>query len=218
MTALGNFTLAPGQHYLVGESGNANGVSPLPAPDASGSVAMSATAGKVALVNTAAALNGACPNSAAVVDLVGYGPSANCFETAAAPAPGATTAAVRKGEGCADSGNNAADFTAAQPNPRNSASATHACAAAQAKTGESLPEAGRTLPSFFLTLFGAASAEPFADAVGQMLFPAALCAPYAAALSESRPSEGSTRWRRGVWACDPRGTRGGRPRPPGAWP
>jgi hypothetical protein len=139
LTALGNLTLAPGQHYLVQESGNTNGVNPLPAADAVGSIAMSATAGKVALVNTTTALNGACPNTPGVVDVVGYGPTANCFETAAAPAPGTNTAAVRKDEGCADTGNNAADFTAAQPNPRNSASTPHACAGAQAKTEESAP-------------------------------------------------------------------------------
>ena len=195
VTALGDFTLAPGQRYLVQEAGNANGVSPLPAADATGSINMSATAGKVALVKATAALAGSCPSGTNVVDLVGYGSSANCSETAPAPAPGTNTAAVRKGEGCTDTGNNSADFTAAQPNPRNSSAPAQTCpsAPAQKETGESSPTSESTLPLLFFLI-------------------------YADGFSEPRPSEGSKRWRRDAWAFDPRGTRGGRPRPRGAWP
>ena len=42
-------SIAPGGHYLVQESAGAGGTTPLPAPDATGSIAMSGTAGKVAL-------------------------------------------------------------------------------------------------------------------------------------------------------------------------
>ena len=195
VTALGNVTLAPGQRYLVQQAGNANGVSALPAPDAAGSVNLSATAGKVALVNTTAALSGACPPGTNIVDLVGYGPSANCSETAPAPAPGTNTAAVRDGGGCTDTGNNSADFAAGPPDPRNSNAPAQACPAppAQNETGEPPPTSEATLPPLFLLLN--------------------LCE-----FSESRPSKGSKRWRRDVSAFSPRGTRGGRPRPPGAWP
>jgi hypothetical protein len=125
VTLLTNFTLQPGQYYLVAESFGANGVSPLPTPDATGTIAMSATAAKVALVNTTTALSGACPTGAQIVDLVGYGATANCFEGAGpAPAPSTTTADIRKAAGRIDTDNNSADFTAATPTPRNSASPT----------------------------------------------------------------------------------------------
>jgi hypothetical protein len=87
---------------------------------------MGATAGKVALVSDQVAQSGACP-SGTVVDFVGYGVNANCFEgSGAAPAPSNTTADFRGDGGCVESNNNAADFSIADPAPRNSAS-THAC-------------------------------------------------------------------------------------------
>ena len=43
-------SIAPGGYYLVQESAGTGGTTSLPAPDASGSINMSATAGKVALV------------------------------------------------------------------------------------------------------------------------------------------------------------------------
>ena len=53
------------------------------------------------------------PSAATVVDFVGYGPATNCFEGAApAPALTNTTAAFRAGDGCVDTDNNAADFSA----------------------------------------------------------------------------------------------------------
>jgi hypothetical protein len=213
VTPLTTFTLAPGRRYLVSESGNANGAGSLPAHDASGSIAMSATAGKVALVNGVTALSGACPSGTTIVDLVGYGSSANCFETARAPAPSTTKAVVRKGDGCADTGDNSADFTADTPSPRNSASAAQACAGVQAKTGEPFSFAEWTLPSLDSLLsvagLGVAPAESFAEGLrGALPLP----------VSARRPSAGSTRWRRDASAFSPRGTRGAPPRPPAAWP
>lgn len=210
VTPLGAFTLAPGGRYLVRQAGNANGVSPLPAPDAAGSTAMSATAGKVALVKSVAALAGACPASAALVDLVGYGASANCSESAPAPAPSATRAAFRDGDGCDDTDNNAADFTSAAPDPRNSSAPARPCAAAQTTTAgepDSLPE--WTLPPFDSPILSAALAASPAGALAELLPPA---------LSAPRPSAGWTRWRRGAAASAPRGAPAARPRPPGAWP
>ncbi|MDQ1558979.1 MAG: hypothetical protein QOD32_2039 [Pyrinomonadaceae bacterium] len=128
VTNLTNVTLQPGQYYLVAESFGANGVSPLPTPDTTGTIAMSATAAKVALVNTTVALSGACPTGAQIVDLVGYGATANCSETAPAPAPSTTTADVRKGGGRVDTNNNSLDFTAATPTPRNSSTIAAAIA------------------------------------------------------------------------------------------
>lgn len=127
VTTLTNVTLQPGQYYLVQESTGANGVNNIPTPDATGTIAMSATAGKVALVNTTTALTGACPSGASIVDLIGYGATANCFETAVAPAPSTTTADVRGGNGCTETDNNSTDFTATTPTPRNTSSTTNVC-------------------------------------------------------------------------------------------
>jgi len=132
VTNLGAVSLMPGQYYLVQEaSGGANGVA-LPSPDANGSIALAATAGKVALVKTTTALNGACPGDVNIVDLVGYGSSVSCFEGSAAGAPSNSTAIVRANSGCTDSANNANDFTTLSPNPRNTVSAVHLCTSATA--------------------------------------------------------------------------------------
>ncbi|MDQ1592117.1 MAG: uncharacterized protein QOG71_2744 [Pyrinomonadaceae bacterium] len=112
--------IAPGRYYLVQEAQGAGGTTALPKPNAIGTIAMSATAGKVALVNTTTALTGACPTGATIVDFVGFGSTANCSETAPAPAPTNTTADIRNGGGSVDTDNNSLDFTAATPTPRNS--------------------------------------------------------------------------------------------------
>src|SRR5258705_63189 len=60
-------TIEPGGYYLVHEAGGSTG-SNLPPADVSGTIAMSTTAGKVALVNNANTLSGSCPlPNAAVV-------------------------------------------------------------------------------------------------------------------------------------------------------
>ena len=116
-------SIPAGGHYLVQEAAGTGGTTPLPAPDASGLIAMSAASGKVALVTTATALTCAadCDTAAGVKDFVGYG-AANDFETAAAPGLTNTTADLR-GDG-PDTDNNAADFAAGVPNPRNTGSTT----------------------------------------------------------------------------------------------
>src|SRR5258708_35510344 len=126
VTALPNVSIQGGQYFLVAESAGANGVSVLPTPDVTGSIAMSATARKVALVSSTVALSGACP-STNVVDEVGYGATANCSETSPAPAPSTTTADLRASGGCNDAGNNSTDFAAGAPTPRNTSSPTHSC-------------------------------------------------------------------------------------------
>jgi len=95
-TAL-NGTIEPGAHYLVGEAVGAGGTQDLPTPDATGTIAMSGTAGKVALVTATASLTCGtdCDSASSVRDFVGYG-SANDFEgTAPAPGLGNTTSDSR---------------------------------------------------------------------------------------------------------------------------
>jgi predicted extracellular nuclease len=107
-------------YYLVQEAAGSGGTQSLPAPDATGAIAMAAGSGKVALVAGASALSGSCPLASAV-DFVGYG-AANCSEGgAAAPLLTNTTAGIRAGGGAIDTNNNAADFSAGTPDPHNSA-------------------------------------------------------------------------------------------------
>jgi hypothetical protein len=121
-------TLAPGGYFLVQQAAGAGGSQPLPAPDATGGTAMSATNGKVALVASTTPLAGTCPLPAAV-DFVGYGGSANCFEgSGPAPTLSNPVAARRLAGGCQDTGDNAADFaTVNPPTPRHTASPVAPC-------------------------------------------------------------------------------------------
>ena len=125
VTNLPNVTLQPGQYLLVQESQGAGGTTPLPTPDASGNIAMSATAGKIALVSATTALSGTCPTTN-VVDLVGFGTAANCSETAPTATLANTTAALRT-NACTDSDDNSTDFSVGTPNPRNTSSTFLAC-------------------------------------------------------------------------------------------
>ena len=121
-------TLLPGRYYLVrAGTNNVNVGSVLPATDAMGTVNISATAGKIALVRSSNSLSGTCPSSVNIVDLVGFGTSASCNETANAPAPSSTLAIRRKGNGCQDTNSNSSDFETAAPAPRNSQTATVNC-------------------------------------------------------------------------------------------
>jgi len=131
VTNLSAVSLLPGHYYLVQEaSGGAVG-STLPTPDATGTTAMAAAAGKVALVNSTTALTGSgCPLGGTVVDFVGYGATADCFEGAGrAPAPGNATAGIRASGGCTDTDNNSANFIPAIPTPRNTSATTNLCPA-----------------------------------------------------------------------------------------
>ncbi|WP_338286779.1 DNA/RNA non-specific endonuclease [Luteolibacter sp. LG18] len=113
-------TLQPGHYYLIQEAAGTGGTTNLPTPQATGSISMSASAGKVALTNTQTLLTMSNPvGSSAVVDFVGYG-TANAYEgSGAAPTPSATTSDLRAGAGATDTNNNAADFTAGSVTPRN---------------------------------------------------------------------------------------------------
>lgn len=131
VTPLTNVMLQPGQYFLVQESGSNTSFPALPKPDATGTIAMAAGAGKVALVNSTSALSGSCPVNSSIIDFIGYGTTANCREGAStsnnAPAPSNTTADIRKQSGCQDANINASDFQALAPTPRNTAAALNPC-------------------------------------------------------------------------------------------
>lgn len=108
----------PGELYLVGEGSGANG-QPLPTVDVSGSIAMGATGGTVALVDSTTPLTchdaAACAGVARIVDLVGYG-NANIRETNAVLGASNTTSVQRRAT--PDTDDNSADLFAAAPSPK----------------------------------------------------------------------------------------------------
>jgi predicted extracellular nuclease len=130
-------TIPAGGIYLVAESQGTGGTQPLPSPQATGMIAMSATAGTVALVNGTTALT--CTASAACesasIDLVGYGTAAL---SEGSPAIGASNTQSASRTDAADSDNNSADFTAADPTP----GAANAGTGTGTGTGNPPPTAG----------------------------------------------------------------------------
>lgn len=135
---LPTITLAPGQKYLiemVPSTANTVGAA-LPTADYKvinnttfagttypGGFNMSGSNGKVALVQGAPGVpvQATGPNSAGVLDFVGYG-TANAFEgTAAVPATDATKSAQRKIP-VVDTNNNVSDFEVKAPTPENASS------------------------------------------------------------------------------------------------
>ncbi len=126
-------TVAPGAYFLVALSGGSVGADLPVSADANGTLTMSASAGKVALVQGSSSL--ACGSStvtcnstqlARVVDLVGFGGSGTTlFEgSQAVGALNNTSSAVRLAMGCTDTNQNSSDFTVITPAPapRHSAS------------------------------------------------------------------------------------------------
>jgi predicted extracellular nuclease len=150
VTALSG-SVPAGGHYLVQEAAGTGGTTALPAPDVSGTIAMSGSAFTVWLASGTTALSPAADGTAVrdgIVDLVGV--NSNTFETAKAAGLGNTTSSSRV---AADSDNNAADFAAGAPDPQNSgggtpeppAEPTEATIAEIQGTGDTSPLVGETV-------------------------------------------------------------------------
>src|SRR3546814_15493794 len=92
-------SIGPGGYYLVKQNDGAGGTQDLPTPDATGTISMSGSNGKVALSEDTTALGGTCTTGH--VDFVGYG-SANCSEGPDA-APGLSNNTNRKRVGSENS-------------------------------------------------------------------------------------------------------------------
>jgi MYXO-CTERM domain-containing protein len=133
--------LEPGQYFLVklrgggAEAGPDLPGQPLPSPSFEAPLAnLSQKSGKVALVTASALLEGcggreagACEGET-ILDLVGYG-GASQSERAPAPDLSSKKSALRKGAGCIDTNDNAADFaTSEPPTPRTTKSEKTDCA------------------------------------------------------------------------------------------
>jgi hypothetical protein len=119
-------SIPAGRYFLVQQAAGAGGTLDLPSPDGIGTIGLSATDGKVALVSSSSLLIGSCPTGGAIQDFVGYG-SANCSEGAVAAGPDNLTAAFRNDGGCVDTGDNLADLSILGPAPRNSATPPNYC-------------------------------------------------------------------------------------------
>ncbi|MET0327615.1 MAG: pre-peptidase C-terminal domain-containing protein [Luteimonas sp.] len=133
LVVLPDVEMPAGGYFLIGLAGGANGTA-LPGQDASGTINMAAGAGKVALVEGTASLgcNGgsvACDAAqlARILDFVGFGNANFFWGSGAAPTLSSSLAALRGGDGCTQSRDNAGDFTAVTPAPRNSASIPNIC-------------------------------------------------------------------------------------------
>ncbi|MFT3712244.1 MAG: lamin tail domain-containing protein [Archangium sp.] len=135
-------SIPPGGFFLVRFAQSGTGVA-LPTPDAVTNTDMSQTTGKLLLANSAVAVavdSTGCPTmaaSATVVDLVGFGSTANCREGAgvaqnAPPHLVNTDAMFRRDSSgaataCIDTNDNSSDFVVAPLTPRNSASMASGC-------------------------------------------------------------------------------------------
>ncbi|MBX3125493.1 MAG: lamin tail domain-containing protein [Polyangiaceae bacterium] len=131
--ALPTATIDPGKYFLVQLAAGAGSPGALPTPDATGNLGLGATAGKIALVSTPLNGCGTTANQCAttdIVDLVGYGSTAQQFEgSGPTAAPSNATSAKRKNGGCVETDDNAADFEVGAPTPRNSSTAAFDCSA-----------------------------------------------------------------------------------------
>jgi predicted extracellular nuclease len=174
VTALSNVSIPAGGYYLVGEAFNNNGVNAIPDDDATGTISMSGTTAKIALVNTTTPLTGRCGNGAtltlpaSVVDFVGYGTGADCNDSGPttggagnAPAPSTSNATFRAGNGCTDTDANSTDFAAAPAAPRNSQTIPAPCGGATPSlsiddVSQAEGNAGTTNFTFTVTLSPAA--------------------------------------------------------------
>jgi hypothetical protein len=123
-------SIAPYTYYLIQEAAGSGGTISLPTPNTTGSINMSATAGKVALVSNATALIGSCPTTG-IIDFLGFGSTASCYEgiAAAQASSNNTNSILRLSNGCTDTNNNTADFSVGTAIPRNASSPTNICTA-----------------------------------------------------------------------------------------
>ncbi|HET7690905.1 MAG TPA: hypothetical protein VFK41_11020, partial [Nocardioidaceae bacterium] len=117
VTPLGG-TITTDSLYLVQEAAGAGGTTPLPTPDATGSIPMSATAGTIALVNSTTALTcktaAACAADSRIVDLVGYG---SAVVREGSPVTGASNTTSVARAVLVDTDDNAFDFAGGSPTP-----------------------------------------------------------------------------------------------------
>jgi predicted extracellular nuclease/2',3'-cyclic-nucleotide 2'-phosphodiesterase (5'-nucleotidase family) len=116
-----------GGYYLVQEAAGAGGTTPLPAPDATGEIAMGATGFQVWIASTDEAVTPAPTGDvvdasgnlpANIVDLLGASGTAGAYEKTRAAAP-SNTLALKRTDPTSDSNTNGSDFATGAPAPQN---------------------------------------------------------------------------------------------------
>jgi uncharacterized protein len=125
-------SIPPHGFYLVQQAAGAGGTAELPPPDGVGSIGMSGTQGKVALVNHTTPLAGTDVSSqSGVVDMVGFGAATTFEGSSPAPATSNSTSAQRISDAIGivpnggngwDTNNNGNDFITGAPTPKNTQS------------------------------------------------------------------------------------------------
>ena len=147
-TLLPSVSILPGQYYLIQEAAGTTPVLALPTPDLNGltcgctyntatppavintGIAMSGSNGKVILVSSTTAETTADPTGPQIIDKVAFGATSTSGFEGTGPTGTAltnSTSAQRNLSGCTDTNNNATDFTAATPAPKNSGTAINTC-------------------------------------------------------------------------------------------
>jgi 5'-nucleotidase len=107
-----------GSHFLIQLARGDGGTTSLPTPDATGSLGLGGSAGKVALASDTTAVTG--PDAANVVDYVAWGSSA-APAAGGTPAPGTSnTTSVSRDAAHTNTAVNGTDFAAGTPSPQNS--------------------------------------------------------------------------------------------------
>jgi len=132
-------SIAGHSYYLIQEGMGTGGTANLPTPNATGTIGMSATGGKVALLSSTIALTVANPGSSSYIDLVGFG-IATFFEGSGSAGSNNSLSIERKAKSSStsgsmqtggtdeyagngyDSNNNSSDFVTRSPQPQNSLS------------------------------------------------------------------------------------------------
>jgi len=157
-------SIEPGEYYLLQLRQGTGGTTNLPSPDATASINLSLSSGKVALVSNPTSLSGSCPMGSSVVDFVGYG-TANCSEGSTAPTLSNTTAIRRDNGGCEDTDSNSSNFSTITPSPRNSSTAKNLCAPVitpepLSASGSADPEMVEAGQATFLTVSVTPATEP----------------------------------------------------------
>ena len=132
---LPDFTLQPGQYYLIQGAGGAVGGA-LPTANVISTASLGQTAGKVILVSNTTAETATNPTGIQIIDKVAYDSSATAIEGTPTGALSNTTAAIRNLGGCTDTDNNASDFSVGTPSPRNSSSALNLCSSLSVSQNE----------------------------------------------------------------------------------
>ena len=133
VASLPNLSIPAYGYLLIAGTGGNTGVGvPVPNPDWTGPMSITASGGKVALVGHSAALNNfsICATATGIIDLVAFGAATADCGASQAPAPSSSTAVLRADDGCRDHGNHQTDFVVAAPVPRNSSTPAHACVCA----------------------------------------------------------------------------------------